>query len=395
MKEVNAALKQYKITIKVLSGLCTCGGEKNYYSNDEYILLGDRIYFITFKDILMLKEKGILKENEIENLYNNICNKKDIGENIKKHMKSLKLSAEYNSRLNIYSFGSIQDFSCNELREIKTVMGSTIKGLFRHGFEIFNINSVNYKYRRDKRLNLYGLNTINDKKSLYYNIKGKEEKSILIKKFPKGRLANYNFNINSRGIKNNNLLSNAKKNAIDVIFRNTIFSDCTAAKCDFAIEKICSWNRKKEEYITPQYYETAEKGSLFEGTVSYKYISNEKDNFTRISMMYNKETPIKIALDSLKDFYSKVIDLEEKYYIIPEESQKIKEFYKELREENKKPNQVVCKLGYSGAVCKTLMCYDKENDKDKLLPYTLKYVTRTNLPIGWVKIKLEESKDEN
>ncbi|SUY64266.1 Uncharacterised protein [Clostridium sporogenes] len=134
---------------------------------------------------------------------------------------------------------------------------------------------------------------------------------------------------------------------------------------------------------------------MFEGKISYKNIQPEKDNLVAISLMYKDKTPIDIALESLKQFYFKVIDLEEKYYEIPIYSNNLKEFYKFLREENEKDNQFVCKLGYSGSINKTLISYDNINNKDELLPYILKYMKQTNLPFGWVKVKLEESKHED
>ncbi|SNV76771.1 hypothetical protein [Clostridium cochlearium] len=407
MKKFDVALKEYKITIEVLSGLCTGSNDTSYYSSDEYIVQDGKIYFINFNDILQLREKGILKDSELETVYNNICEKNFISDKLKKHLKSLRLLSGYDNKMDIHKFGSIKEISENAISEIRTITGSTIKGIFRHGFEIFNVESVNYKYERYKRLNLYGVNTINDKDySNYYYTKEEKEKKNLIRCFPKGKLINYRYNIkfnkdkitnynDIRDIEDSNFKKNIRNIASDTIFRNIIFSDCKETKVDFVIEKIYRWNRKSKKEIIPQYYEMAQKGGLFEGKISCKDIEFKKENLTTISLMYKDKTPIEIALESLRQFYSKVIDLEEQYYIIPRYFDALKEFYKCLREENNKNNQFVCKLGYSGAISKTLLCYDNVNNKDKLLPYTSKYMAQANLPFGWVKVKLEEIKHED
>lgn len=403
MKKIDVALKEYRITIEAISGLCTGSNDTSYYSSDEYIIEDGKVYFINFNDILGLREKGILDDSELEYVYNNICEKNFISDKLKKHLKSLKLLTRYDNKTDIYKFGSVKEVSENEISEIKIIAGSTIKGLFRHGFELFNVKSVNYKYKRNKRLNLYGVNTINDKDySNYYYVKYEEkEKKKLIKGFPKGKLINYRYNIkfnkkqitnynDVKDIEDNYLKKNIRDKASDIIFRNVTFSDCKENKADFVIEKIYGWNRNSEKEVIPQYYEMAQRGSFFEGKISYKNIENEKNNLATISLMYKDKTPIEIAIESLKQFYFKVIDLEEQYYTIPMYSENLKGFYKCLREENKKDNQFVCKLGYSGAISKTLLCYDNINDKDKLLPYTLKYMQQTNLPFGWVKVRVEE-----
>lgn len=407
MKKDDVALNEYKITIEVLSGLCTGSNDTSCYSSDEYVVEDDKVYFINFNDILELREKEILEDGELQSVYNNICEKNFISDKLKKHLKSLNLLTKYDNRTYIHKFGSIKEVFENEIFETKTIAGSTIKGLFRHGFEIFDVTSVNYKYRRNKRLNLSGLNTINNKDySNYYYVKDESQKKSFINKFPKGKLINYKYNIklnrdkiieydNLRDIEDNDLKKDIKNRASDIIFRNAIFSDCKEASADFIIEKTYGWNRKSEKEIIPQYYEMAQKGSLFEGKIVYKNIEHEKNNLTAISLMYKNKTPIDIALQSLKQFYIKVIDLEEQYYTIPRYFKELKEFYNILREENKKENQFVCKLGYSGAISKTLLCYDNINDKDEFLPYTLKYMKESNLPFGWVKVKLEEIKHED
>lgn len=393
MDKINLALKEYKISIEVLSGLCTDSGETSYYSSDEYVIEDGNIYLLNFNDILSLREKGILEDSELESVYSDIYTKNSISDNLKKHLKSLKLLTQYDNKTDIHKFGSIKLISKDEISEIKAIMGSTIKGLFRHGFEIYNVESVNYIYRRNKRLNLYGLNKINDKEDL-------------IKVFPTGELSNprYKIKFNKDKIKNyNNIIEiednyeqqYIRNNSSDIIFRNTIFSDCKESKTNFAVEKIYNWNRKSEKEIVPEYYEVAQKGSLFTGKISYRYIEPRKNNLTTICLMYKDKTPIEIAVESLRKFYFKVIELEEEYYLMPQYYNKLKEFYKYLRKENEKNNQFVCKLGYSGAISKTLLCYDNLNDKEDLLPYTLKYMAQTNLPLGWVKIKLEEIEHEN
>lgn len=402
MKKADGDLKEYKITIEVLSGLCTGSNDTSYYSSDEYVVQNGKVYFINFKDILELREKGILEDSELETLYNDICEKNFISGKLKKDLKSLKLLTKYDNKTDIYRFGSIKEVCENEIQETKTIVGSTIKGLFRHGFETFNVNTVDYEYKRDKRLSLYGLNTINDKNySNYYYVKDGKEKNRLIKKFPKGKLINPTFSIkfNKEKVVNYDDIKNIedyhlKKDIInktsDIIFRNIIFSDCKESKADFVIEKVHGWNRKSEKEIIPQYYEMAKKGSLFEGEISYKNIENGKKNLASIALVYKDKNPIEIAVESLKQFYFKVADLEEQYYTIPIYSNDLREFYEYLREENKKENQFVCKLGYSGAISKTLLCYDNMNNKDMILPYTLKYMQQAKLPFGWVKVKLEE-----
>lgn len=407
MYKTDLALKEYKISIEVISGLCTGSGDTSYYSSDEYVIEDEKIYLLNFNDILNLREKGILEDSELESVYSDIYKKNSISDKLKEHLKSLKLLTQHDNKTDIHKFGSIKLISKDEISEIKAIMGSTIKGLFRHGFEIYNVESVNYRYRRSKKLNLYGLTTINDKDySNYYDVKDEKDKKNLVKKFPKGKLLNYRYNIkfNKNQIKSYNDVAEIEddyaqeyiiSNASDIIFRNAIFSDCKESEADFAVEKIYDWNRKSEEEILPQYYEVAQRGSLFVGKISYKDIESKKNNLSTISLMYKDKIPIEIALESLKKFYFKVIELEEEYYTIPKYYNELKEFYEYLRKENEKNNQFVCKLGYSGAISKTLLCYDNINDKDKLLPYTLKYMTQTNLPFGWVKIKLEEIKHEN
>ncbi|MDU1322320.1 MAG: hypothetical protein E6931_12505 [Clostridium botulinum] len=412
MKKIDVALKEYKITIEVLSGLCTGNNDTSYYSSDEYVVQDGKAYFINFSDILKLREKGILEDSELESVYNNICEQSFISDKLKNHLKSLNLLTRYDNKTDIHKFSSIKQVSENEIFEIRTIAGSTIKGLFRHGFELFNVKSVNYEYKRNnyknnKRLNLYGVNAINNKGYSNYNyVKEEKDKNRLIQKFPQGKLINYRYNIklnrnkfiiydNLMDIEDSSLKKDIKNKDSNIIFRNVIFSDCKESKADFVIEKIYGWNRKSKKEIIPQYYEIAQVGSLFEGKISYKNIEPEKDNLVAISLMYKDKTPIDIALESLKQFYFKVIDLEEKYYEIPIYSNNVKEFYKFLREENEKDNQFVCKLGYSGSINKTLISYDNINNKDELLPYILKYMKQTNLPFGWVKVKLEESKHED
>jgi hypothetical protein len=270
-------------------------------------------------------------------------------------------------------------------------MGSTVKGLLRHGFEMSEIKAVEYDYTRySRKLKLRWLNTINDKD--YVIIKNGKKKGI--SKFPTGKFTPKNYKIIS-GIFIDDGLRNSINNKVgEHVFRNTIFSDCKLTQGETTIEKVSNWNRDTKKFGTPQYYETAEIGSVFNGKISCKYYSKEKSNMTAFSLDFNGETQIEIAFASLKSYYSRVIDLEENNYKIERHSEELKDFYNMLRNENSKDNQIVCKLGYCGAISKTLLSFNN-TFKYNLLPYTLKYNMKTKLPLGWVKITFQGGTNEN
>ncbi|PJI06538.1 MULTISPECIES: hypothetical protein [Clostridium] len=377
MSEIKPNLKEVNLTIEALSGICVGGGENEKYSSDEYVNDKGKIYFLNLMDIHDLVQKGKLTDNLACKLYGSGNLNGIFKGEIPEEIKSVELKGNYENNLEIYRFAYNKKLTETGIVEVKTIMGSTIKGLIRHGFEIYNVENVKYDFRRntkDNKLLIKGLKSINNK----------EEKTSL-RKFPKGGFALRSYKCKDE------FKYSVDKNFTDIIFRNSIFSDCELISGDFVIEKVESFSRTTDAFVIPAYYEIAEEGSVFKCKVQNKNIFNGKKegNLSVIQVWYDDKTFIELSMESLKKYYSRVIDLEEEYYKIPYDDGRIKSFYIKLREENDKPNQFVCKLGYSGAVSKTLMGYESEN-KDALLPYNLKYMSSSKLPFGWVKIKLGE-----
>ncbi|URZ03979.1 hypothetical protein [Clostridium felsineum] len=380
MRDIQPNIKEVNLTIEVLSGICVGGGETETYSCDDYINRENKIYFLNLADIQELFQKGKLTEELLNELYEDKILDKKIEREILKELKSVEVKEDYQNKLEIHRFANKKKLTETGIEEIKTIMGSTIKGLIRHGFEIYNVKSVKYAFKRNdkNKLLLFGIDSIN-------NITTKKEKYSL-NRFPKGRYALKNYKCKEE------FKSIVYKKFSDIIFKNVIFSDCEVVKGDFVIEKVESFSRTKGNFIIPSYYEIAYEGSIFKCKIVDKNVFNGKKegNLSVNQVYYDNKNFIELSIKSLKRFYSKVIELEEEYYQIPDRDDKVKSFYSKLRQENSKPNQVVCKLGYSGAISKTLMCYEEEN-KDMLLPYNLRFMCSNRLPLGWVKINLGEN----
>lgn len=361
MFEKTLSYKKYNLSLEVLTGLCTGGGENGFYSSDEYFISNGRVYFINIRDIVKLNKNGLLSNDEVKNWYS-IIEKGEIREELKRELKSIPLKTKYNNKLNIHKIAYIKKLEDDCIKEVPVIMGSTIKGLFRHGFDMSKIESVKYEYKRDKKkLKFLGIKKINNHETYK-----KDANYKYIRKMSESEYIPDKINGN-------------KENAI-MCFRNTIFNDIILESGNMSIEKVLKWSRKKRKYVIPQYYETVNRGGVFKGEIIYKL----KDD----------KTPIDIAFQNLKKYYKKVIEIEENLYVDKKYSKDIYEFYNVLKEENQKENTLVCKLGYSGAISKTLIPFESIKT-DKLFPYTLNVLDSDKLPFGWVKINLEETKDED
>jgi CRISPR/Cas system CMR subunit Cmr4 (Cas7 group RAMP superfamily) len=393
MTQVNLLYKKYRISLEVLSAMCTGGGETSFYSSDEYFISQNRMYFINTSDIFRLNQQGLISNHEVENWYSIIEDDK-VSQELKEHLKSISLKTEDRNKLNIHKFAYIKNISNEYIEEIPVIMGSTIKGLFRHGLEISSIEDVRYEYyRNNNKLKLKCVKKINGyatfKKDNRGNcIKDRKGNKLYMDKMVEGCYIPNDVQVmpkNSESI---------CKNKARLCFRNTIFDDMKLSSGDMVIEKVSRYHRKTKKQGTPQYFEAADKETIFLGDIVYKLPGN-KNSFTPVTAMFGDKTAIEIAFQSLRKYYDKVIEIEEKFYTDDTCLEKINEFYEHLKAANSKENTLVCKLGYSGAVSKTLIPFENTDSEDEIVPYTLNIIDRNRLPFGWVKITLEEIENEN
>ncbi|MCX7903892.1 MAG: hypothetical protein N2486_05230 [Caloramator sp.] len=382
--KITPSVDVYKIEVEVLSPTCTggvdnlSGGDDMKYKSYEYFIQDDRIYFVGENDIMNLLNLGILRLEDLEDEYEVLINKIIEKEDAKRYLKWAKLSKRLENKIDLFRFSKSTIIEEKGIREIPTIFGSTIKGILRTGFITFRDADVRYTFERNKKKKLI-------LKNLTINNTEYTSKSVLAATFKK-----HEYTINIDNFKDDVI--------VNLIFKNIVCSDLKLYEGDMIIEKISRVNRKskssKKEKNSgiPQYFETPQIGAKFRGEIRYKYNDNKNtllSAFSCLSKAKEAINPVEECFIGLKKLSDGIIEAEKRIMRQIAED-KLDNFYETLRQENKKENQFVFKLGYAGILSKTLMALDKVNlNNDEFLPYTINVVEDTKVPTGWVKIRWE------
>ncbi|ADQ05712.1 hypothetical protein Calow_2209 [Caldicellulosiruptor owensensis OL] len=397
--EKEISYKTYKVLVEAISDFCVSANQDFNIKSSEYLINGKFAYIIENSSVVKMLEDGVISENELEDIKAFLQAHPEYLEKYFGDYK-LELASEYDNNIGIIRFWRFSELADNSYRERYAIPASTVKGILKTGFLSFFLNSADYKYGRvgnKKRLQLMLLkpNNLKDKakntQQLY---------EILINQNDVKKGVHLYKLVGENTWKEINEIDNIILSTENMLFRNIICSDLVVKDGRFVVKKVNRISRVNKKSATLQYIELAQKGSLFEGEI--KEVNHLKDlPVNMLSFLYYKDLNypenlnlIDICREGLKKFSKKIIEAERKHFAqrIKDLNPQNSEFYDTLLSEVEN-EEIIIKLGRGGIHAKSFMSFDSNNlSKQDFFPYTINVDDADKLPIGWVKLRIEEEK---
>jgi CRISPR type III-A-associated RAMP protein Csm5 len=405
--DITPSINRYKIELEILSPACVSGSEEISYQSHEYFIHEGRLYFVSTEDIFNLYEKGIIKEDDLDLEYKELIDKIMKNAYAKKYLRSARLDMEIANKLELKKFGYIKKINMDEgsHEERPVIFGTTVKGMLRSGYLAYWIHDCHYSYSRTDshklknqlKLDSVKINHKEIKEDIFADIFDKNQYTVMINTNNNDKLKENWIGLEEYNKSHSNQINDAE--VIKLIFKNIVCHDLVLKDGEMAIEKIIKFHRKnnkekKSNHDIPLYFETPTIGSKFTGEIWYKYDTYNYDKQLSIISIENscdENTPVEECFAGLKKLSQNIINAEYEMLSKTSLGNRMKDFFEQLKKENEKEDQFVCKTGYAGILSKTLMAFDKTKIKnhDNYLPYTINIAQKDMIPTGWVKIRYE------
>lgn len=397
MKETLISYTKYKVVIEAISDFCVSANQNFTLESSDYLIKDGFAYVIENSSVLKMFEDGIISEKELENIKNFL---QANPEYLQKYFGDFKLELadNYGNNLTIIRFWRFLELEDSSFREIYAIPASTIKGILKTGFLSFFLDSVNYRYRRvgeKKKLELLALKPnglqeeVNSTQQLYQKLIAQKEIKDGIQLFELTGENNWE-KLDS--------IENLILHLENLLFKNLICSDAKLLNGRFLVKKVNRISRMNNRSAALQYLELAQKDSVFEGEV--KEANHLKDlpvsmlSFLYEDLNYTEDLSlIDICKEGLRKLSEKMIKAEQKHFAqkIGSLNSQNSGFYNNLLNEVRK-GEIVIKIGRSGIHAKSFMSFDSNNlSKQDFFPYTINVDDKEKLPVGWVKIRIDEA----
>jgi len=397
--EKRVSYTKYKVVVEAISDFCVSANQNFTLESSEYLINGKFAYIIENSSVVKMLEDGVISEKELEDIKAFLQGHPEYLEKYFRDYK-LELASDYGNNLSIVRFWRFSELGSNSYQERYAIPASTVKGILKTGFLSFFLDKAEYKYRREgnkKKLDLMLLkpnNLLNEAKNTQqlYEI-------LVNQNSVKDGIHLYKL-VGENTWKEINEIDNIVLSTENMLFRNIICLDLVSKNGRFAVKKVNRISRVNKNSATLQYIELAQKGSLFEGEV--KEVNHLKDlSVSMLSFLYEDLnypedlSLIDICREGLKKFSKKIIEAERKHFAqrikdLSPQNSKNSEFYDTLLSEVEK-GEIIIKLGRGGIHAKSFMSFDLNNlSKQDFFPYTINVDDTDKLPIGWVKLRIEE-----
>lgn len=399
MKE-KYSVKAYKIRLRALTDFCVSANQDAVLESSDYIIHDKYAYIIDSQAVFNMLKDGIISERDLEDVKEFLKNNPEY---LEKYFKTrrLELARNYKNMLSINRFWRYLDVKENEVTENYAVPASTIKGILKTGFLSFFLEDVEYVYARGQkaRLNLKSLKVnnaqarIDNTQSLFKTFESRED-------FQKGLKV---FYATQGSWKQKGYLDEirAAEDGFDSIehdlFRTIKCLDAVCKEGSFIVKKVKRLSRANNRSALPRYFELAQKGSIFVGKVQVS-VPHDGEPLSSLSFLYEDSNYIEdlnvmdICIEGLKIYSKKLVKAEEKFFAqkIGNLNSQSQNFYNDLWSECERGN-IIIKIGKSGIHAKSFMSFDSNNlEKNDFFPYTINIDDENKLPIGWVKLEIEE-----